>query len=507
MAMTRATVLLGLDVGTSVIKAALFDRSGREVAEASQRTQLIEAAPGWSELDPAATWTTVGVLCRTVLERLGRGGEAVAAVSITGAMVGAWLIDAAGAPLRPAILWNDTRARSLIAERLATAPDLLSDVFRHSGSVMQLGCTLPVLAWLARHEPDALARARSVLTAKDYIRFQLTGEIGTDETEAAVAPGSARTRSFEPALLPLFGLQAAGGLLPRVARPESLAGTVTAAAATATGLRAGTPVAIGAGDTPCCVIGAGVGVAGYASTVLGTTCLNGVVLDEPSFEPADLGLLFTVPGGSWMKTMVNIAGTTNIDWCLKALCPDLAALADPYAALERLAEAGGLGAGGVTYVPYLSAGGIIAPRIEPGARGSFLGLDPRHGREHLVRALYEGVALSIRECFDAIGRPIRAIRLSGGGARSALWSQMIADATGTPVEVPVGSQFGAKGAALLAGVAIGWYGSVAEACATTFRLERRHEPDPATRAGYEDAYRRYRQVSAGCLDAVAPAYR
>lgn len=500
-------LVLGLDVGTSVIKAALFDRGGREVAEAGLPTEVIVAGPGWSELDLDATWTAVSGLCRAVLRSAGADGRAVAAVAVTGAMVGAWLIDAAGAPLRRAILWNDTRSQRLVDELAASRPGLLSTVYGHSGSVLQLGCTLPVLAWLARYEPETLARSRAVLTAKDFIRFRLTGTLGTDETEASVAPGSARHRGFAADLLPLFGLEPCAGLLPAVRRSDELAGLVTPAAAAATGLRAGTPVAVGAGDTPACVIGAGVGAPGYACTVLGTTCLNGVVLDAPSFEPADLGLLFTLPGRLWMKTMVNIAGTTNIEWCLRALCPDLAAAPDAYAALARLAEAGGIGAGGVTYVPYLSAGGIVAPRIEPGARGGFLGLEPRHGRAHLVRALYEGVALSIRDCFEAIGRPIAAIRLAGGGARSAFWSQMIADVVGAPVEVPVGTQFGAKGAALLAGVAIGWYGSVEDACRQTFHLERRHLPDPAARAGYEDAYRRYRQVSAGCLDAVAPAYR
>lgn len=500
-------LLLGLDVGTSLIKAALFDHGGQEVAEASQRTAVIVAIPGFSELDPEATWTAVSGLCRAVLRKAGVDGEAVAALAVTGAMVGAWLIDAAGAALRPAILWNDTRSERLVDEFAASRPGLLPAIYGQSGSVMQLGCTLPVLAWLARYEPDRLARCRAVLTAKDFIRFRLTGTIGTDETEASVAPGSARHRGFAADLLPLFELGPHERLLPPVARSDEVAGVVTPSAATATGLRAGTPVAVGAGDTPACVIGAGVGSPGYACTVLGTTCLNGVVLHEPSFEPADLGLLFCVPGRLWMRTMVNIAGTTNIEWCLRALCPDLAAAPDRYAELARLAEAGGIGAGGVTYVPYLGAGGIIAPRIEPGARGSFLGLEPSHGRAHLVRALYEGVALSIRDCFDAIGRPVAAIRLVGGGARSAFWSQMIADVVGTPVEVPVGTQFGAKGAALLAGVAIGRYGSVEQACRETFRLERRHAPDPAARAGYDRAYRRYREVSAGCLDAVAPAYR
>lgn len=502
-----ASVLLGLDVGTSVTKAALFDAAGAELAAASVRTSVVEARPGWSELDPERTWAATAEVCRLVLDRARLDGADVAGVAVTGAMVGAWLIDGAGTPVRPAILWNDGRARTLVDALARERPGLSAEVFASSGSVMQLGCTLPVLAWLARHEPASLARARAVLTAKDFIRFRLTGEVGTDETEAAVAPGSARRRGFAPALLSRFGLDQAAELLPPVGRPETLAGTVTALAAAATGLRVGTPVAYGAGDTPASVLGAGIGAPGPASTVLGTTCLSGVVLGEPVFEPADLGLLFTLPGGLWMRTMVNVAGTSNLDWCLTALCPDLAGGPDPYGRLARIAQAEQPGAGGVTYIPYLSSGGIIAPRIEAGARGGFAGLEPRHGRGHLVRALYEGVALSIRDCFEAIGRPVTTIRLAGGGAQSAFWSQMIADAVGTPVEVPAGSQFGAKGAALLAGVAIGWYGSVEDACRRTRGAERRHDPDPRTRAAYDDAYRRYGIVTAGSLDAIAPAYR
>ena len=501
------SVLLGLDIGTSVTKAALFDRAGAELAAASVRTDLIETAPGWSELDPEQTWAAAAGVCRMVLGQAGLAGADVAGVAVTGVMVGAWLVDAGGAPVRSAILWNDVRARGVVDALSERRPGLLAEVFGQSGSVMQLGCTLPVLAWLARHEPDALARAYAVLTAKDFIRFRLTGETGADESEAAVAPGSARRRGFAPELLGPFGLDHLADLLPPVGRSEAMAGRVTASAAAATGLRAGTPVAFGVGDTPASVIGAGIGAAGLASSVLGTTCLNGIVLDEPSFEPSDLGLLFTLPGGLWMKTMVNIAGTSNIDWCLSALCPDIAGLPDAYGRLEALARDGGIGAGGVTYIPYLSPAGIIAPRIEPGGRGAFVGLEPRHGRAHLVRALYEGVALSIRDCFEAIRQPVTTIRLAGGGAQSAFWGQMIADVTGTPVEVPKGSQFGAKGAALMAGVAIGWYGSVEEACRLTFRLERRHDPDPSTRGAYDDAYRRYRIVSMGSLDAIAPAYR
>ena len=190
-------------------------------------------------------------------------GAAPAGIGITGAMVGAWLVDREGAALRRGILWNDHRAHSLVEEMRAAQPDLFSAIFAHSGSVMQFGCTLPVLAWLARHEPETLARAKAVLTAKDFIRLRLTGTLGTDETEAAVAPGSARSRGFAPDVTALFGLGRYANLLPPVAPSESLAGVVTAAAAAATGLPVGTPVAVGAGDTPACVIGAGIGAAGY----------------------------------------------------------------------------------------------------------------------------------------------------------------------------------------------------------------------------------------------------
>ena len=283
---------------------------------------------------------------------------------------------------------------------------------------MQLGCTLPVLAWIAEHEPQSLARAVAVLTGKDFIRLRLTNTIGWDETEAAVAPGSAVARDFDLSLLPMFGLSEYRGLFPRVHRSEAIAGAITAEAGAMTGLAEGTPVVFGAGDTPASVIGAGAGTPGLACTILGTTCLNGLVVDKPLFEPRDLGLLFAVPGGLWMKTMVNVAGTSNIDWCLRALCPDLADRTTSFDALAALAEAGGVGAEGVVYAPYLSATGIIAPRIEGGARAGFFGCDPNHRPEHLVRAVYEGVAFAIRDCYPAMGPRPQAVRLVGGGAPS-----------------------------------------------------------------------------------------
>lgn len=499
--------VIGLDVGTSVTKAALFDRAGREVAVVAERTRTLSPQAGWFEMEAEDLWQAAAQSCRTLMVSSGIAAAEVKGIALTAVMIGGWLIGANGQVLRPGILWNDGRAQKLLDRLRVTNPKIMSHLFDSSGQVMQLGCTLPVLAWLVENEPANVAQASHLLTAKDFVRLRLTGAIATDETDAAIGPGTAVGRCFNPDLLGLFDLEKHARLLPEVLPSAAIAGYLTADAAAALGLGAGTPVAVGAGDVPACVLGSGAAAPGLACTVLGTTCLNGVLADEPVFVPRDMGILFTIPGGLWLKTMVNVAGTTNMDFCLEALCPDFKALPDPYGALSALAATGAAGGNGLTYVPFLSQIGIIAPRLEPGARAAFSGLDTSHVRSDLVRAVYEGVAYAIRDCYDRIGRPINAIRLVGGGARSRFWAQMIADVTGLDVEIPAGTEFGAKGAALLAGTAIGWYASVNQACTATFTLDRRHRPDPALKGAYDQAYGRYRAVCDAALDGLAPLYR
>lgn len=502
-----AGYVLGLDVGTSVTKAALFDRVGHEIGSSGRRTGVRSPHPGWYEMEAEDLFGAAAAASRDALAKTGIRPEEVEGLAISGIMIGGWPIDQEGRLLRPGILWNDGRAQALLDRLLAANPALMSQLFDSSGQVMQLGCTLPVLAWLAENEPDVVARTHVILTAKDYLRMRLTGHVGTDESDAAIAPGNARTRGFNPALLDLFGLGRLAPLLPEVKPSEALAGALLPDAAEALGLASGTPVALGAGDLPACVLGAGAVDPGVACSVVGTTCLNGVVSQEPVFEPRDMGILFTVPGDLWIKTMVNVAGTTNLDWALGALCPDIAGRADAYETLAEIAASSPPGAAGAGYVPYLSHIGIIAPRLEPGARAGFFGLNPDHGRADLVRSVYEGLAYAIRDCYERIARPVSAIRLVGGASRSPFWAQMIADITGTPVEVPEGSEFGAKGAALLAATAIGWFPDIRTAGHDTYRTRRRHEPDRANATAYEKGFERFRLASDALLDRVAPTYR
>jgi sugar (pentulose or hexulose) kinase len=492
---------LGIDIGTSVTKAVLFDEAFRMVAAAHRRTRIDRPSEGWSETDPEVVWRNVTETCREIATA--RDSRDIAAIGICGTMVGAWVVDAQGAALRPGITWEDSRTEPMIEAKLAADPSFLSRIFASSGSVMQQGCTLPLLRWLIDNEPGVMARAAAVFSSKDFVRMRLTGRVAADRTEAAVAPGSAKDRDRSSAMLDMFGLGAWRHLLPQALESETIAGTVTRAAAEATGLAEGTPVAVGAGDVPASVIGAGGSDPGTVVSILGTTALNGVLVGEPVFTPPDLGLLFTVPGDMWLRVMVNVAGTISLDWLVETMCPDLAGRPDLHARLEEMADSAGIGADGVTYLPFLSDSGIIAPRVERHARAGFAGLSPRHGRAHLVRAVYEGTILAIRDCFEAMARPFDRIRLIGGGARSAFWSQMLADVMQRPVDIPAGGEFGAKGAALLAATAAGRFPSIREASRRTFSLSRSHQPDRVAGEAYQAVYQRYGVRRDAFLDTIA----
>lgn len=487
-----ARFFLGLDAGSSVTKAAVFDGAGRQLGSAAHRIALSRPFPGWSEIDPVAAWDAAVAAIRDAVAASGLTGADITAVGLSAAMVGAWLADREGNAVRPGIIWEDSRSQSMLDAWTAADPGFYARVFRSSGSVLQQGCTLPVLAWLKRHEPETLARAAHLFSYKDFLRLRLTGRALADRTESAVAPGSAADRDRSPAMLALFGVEDLASKMPPVADSETVGGFITARAAADTGLVEGTPVAVGAGDVPATVAGAGALQAGMALAVLGTTCMVGVVSDAPVYTPPDVGLLFTLPGTAWYRSMVNVAGTLNLDWAVAALMPEAAGASDLYPVLEAAVSAIPVGSEAVVYLPYLSESGIVAPVVAPDARAGFHGLSPRHGRVHMLRAVYEGVALAFKDLLLTLEGAGDEVLLTGGGARSAMWTQMIADATGKTIAVPAGTEFGARGAALLAATAVGDFRSIREASLVTRAMQRRQAPDPAKAAAWDAAFARYR---------------
>lgn len=487
-----ARLFIGLDAGSSVCKAGLFSLDGRQLAEASCRTPLSRPQAGWSELDPDQCWAAARTVIADVVRQCGAASHEIGGIGLSAAMVGAWMVDGQGRALRPGIIWEDSRSQPIIEEMEAADPGVLSRIFLSSGSVLQQGCTLPVLAWLSRHEPHILRAARHVLSYKDFLRLRLTGRVATDRSEASVIPGSARSRNRSDEMVSLFGLDEWRNLLPEVRESEEFIGGLTADVARELGLPSGLPIAIGAGDVAATVIGAGGLAPGRATAVLGTTVMVGVCHDVPVFDPPDIGLLFTLPGSVWYRSMVNVAGTLNLDWAVDVLAPDIATRPDRYEAVTALAASVPAGAEGLTFLPYLSESGIIAPVVDRAARAQFAGLSPRHGRAHLFRAVFEGVAFALRDLVDALGFHGPSLLLTGGGARSAFWSQMIADSLGRTVIVPEATQFGARGAALIAATAAGHFSNIRQASLAVAGGGATYHPVPDAAAAYCEALAQYR---------------
>ena len=493
------TNLLGVDVGTSLIKAVVFDPDGLELASGECKVAVDSPQRGWAEQDMDAVWSGAAEAIRAAIAGAPGGAAGIAAVGVTGQGDGAWMIDAAGRPVGPAPLWSDGRANEVI-DRWAR-DGVLHAAFAPNGTVLWPGAQAALLAWLETFEPERIERMATVFCAKDWVRYRLTGEIATDETDASIPFMELASRRYDDAQLERLGLASLRDRLPPVLAPHDIAGAITPAAAEATGLIAGTRVVAGMLDGPASALGVGAVAAGQAMTILGTTALIGLVLGEPVFEPKDVGATVChAPAGRWLRVLGAMAGTPNIDWYLRTMGRSYGAEAveldtSVYGLLESSILASPPGARGVVYHPFLL--GERAPFLDPGARGALLGLTATTSRDDITRAVYEGISFAVRHCFEAINARVDEVRLSGGGARSRLWSQMLADVTGFAMSVPAGSQFGAQGAAIAAGVGIGTYASYEDAVARVVRVERRYEPNPAAHRVYDDRFTVYRDLIGG----------
>ena len=379
--MSDDRLLLGIDVGTSVVKCVLFDTGGRELAVARRESPVERPHPNWSEANMDTVWERVLATIREVAAE-GRGAR-VAAVGITGTCCGAWLVDAAGRPVRTAILWNDGRAADIVDEWQRAG--LLSQIFAISGNAPFPGYTLPVLTWLRRHEPETLARARWLLHSKDWIRYRLTGEIAAEESDCSYIPFDIRRRALSPALFELAGIGDLVRLLPPIRRGFDPAGTVTPDVAAATGLPAGTLVVAGLVDVVASTLGAGAWQPGQACSIVGTSALNSLVGARPMFEPPDVGVQAVMPGGTWLRSLVNTSGTLNLDWMLDVLAVAEQERAkadgtDVFDLIEEAIRSIPIGADGVMYHPYVNTAGVVSPFVNPTARAQFFGIGVHHTR-------------------------------------------------------------------------------------------------------------------------------
>ncbi len=489
--------LLGIDVGTSVSKSVVFNLDGREVAVARCLTAVQHPIPASSEANMLDVWAAVRSTIREIISQNGISPAAIQAIGVSANVAGVWLLDKDKRPFRNAILWNDGRAASILAAW--EAEGIIKEIFNICGNAIFPGMTLPALRWLVENEPETLKTARYLMCGKDWVRFNLTGEIHTDEGDLSQMPCDIRTRGYSNDLFRLCGITKVVSLFPPVADSGEVIGYVTAKAAEETGLLKGTPVVVGLGDVQASIVGAGSTRTGDACSIVGTSCLNNVVLDQASFDPPGIGFQFLLVGNHWLRSLTNTAGTLNLEWFLNNLAAEERIEAEKrgvsvYQVMEEEAASVPIGSGGVIYHPYINTAGVGAPFMNAAARAQFFGIEVNHERRHLLRAVYEGLALAMRELYDLSPVNVSEILVTGGGARSSFWCQMFADCTGRKMLVPEGSEFGAKGDAILAGIGVGIYKDLADARKQTFRVGRVFEPDPKKTEQYAKVYELYRNI-------------
>jgi xylulokinase len=484
--------LIGVDVGTSGTRALAVTVDGELVAEANRPHDLLTPRPGWTEQDPAQWWDAAkAVLAEVAAE----AGDDVAGIGLTGQMHGSVFLDAAGAVIRPALLWNDQRtARECdeITERVGA--ERLLEI---AGNPALTGFQAPKVLWLARNEPDAYARVASVLLPKDYVRLELTGERATDASDAAgTLLLDVRARDWSDAILDALEIPRAW--LPRVYEGPEVTGTVRDDLADELGLPRGLPVAAGGGDNAAAAVGVGVVREGAVSTSIGT---SGVLFaHRDAFAPDPSGRVHAfchaVPGAFHLMAVALSSGGSLSWWREQVGGADFDTLVAEASAVPAGAE-------GLIFLPYLT--GERTPHLDPHARGAFVGLALAHGRGHLTRAVMEGVLFSLRdglEIMRGLGTPDDDLRAVGGGARSPLWMQLQADVYGRPIRRTVIDEGPAYGAALLGGVAAGAFADVQEASERVRLRAEVTEPDPERARRYDELYEVYTSLYPALRDAM-----
>jgi xylulokinase len=485
--------LLGIDVGTGGTRAVLLDETGRVVSAAdAEHAAMASPKIGWAEQDPGDWWRAACVAIKECLTKGGVASGAVDAIGVTGQMHGLVLLDEQGEVLRPSIIWCDQRTEEQCREitRRVGAQRLIKLV----ANPALTGFTLPKILWVREHEPAIWARVRTALLPKDYVRFRLTGAKATDVADASgTLLFDVVNRWWSAEMLKIFDIKPE--LMPKVLESPEIASHVSKEGAAATGLREGIPVAAGAGDQAAGAVGMGIVAPGDVSATIGTSGVVFAATSKPVLEPE--GRIHTfchaVPG-RWHVMGVTQGAGLSLRWFRdQFFAKD--GRKETYDELTREAGKAPAGSDGLLWAPYLM--GERTPHLDPNARGALVGITAQHTRAHVIRAILEGVAFSLKDTFTlfgALGVPVKSIRLGGGGARSSLWQQIQADVYGMPVDLLVADEGGAYGAGLLAGVGVGVWPSVDEACKRAVHVAKRVATIPQNVELMERQYQEFRKI-------------
>jgi xylulokinase len=486
--------VIGIDVGTGGTRALIMDERGRVVASATEEHEPF-ASPriGWAEQHPQDWWRACGLAVRQALTKSELSNEDIACVGFSGQMHGAVMLDERAEVVRPALIWCDVRTDPQCRELNAKLG---------RARIIQLTCnpalpnfTLTKFLWVRENEPEQWKRVRFVMLPKDYVRFRLTGERAIDMADASgTLLLDVANRRWSSAMLQAAEIDER--LLPALYESPDVCGKISKEGAAATGLKAGTPVVAGAGDQAAGATGMGIVTAGAVSATIGTSGVVFAATDRPALDAK--GRLHTfchaVPG-RWHVMGVTQAAGLSLRWFRDQFGAAAGDGRDPYEHLTEEAAAAPPGCDGLLWTPYLM--GERTPHLDSNARAALVGLTASHTRSHVIRAILEGVAFSLRDTFTIFQEmqvPVMGIRLGGGGARSQLWRQIQADVYGKEVEIVEAEEGAAYGAAILAGVGAGVWSSVDDACRAVVHVAAKVPPRMNVVTTMNTAYAAYQRV-------------
>ncbi len=476
---------LGIDLGTSAVKLLLMDEKGSVIGTVTKDYPVYYPESGWAEQNPEDWWEATKAGISELLRTAGMAGTQVRSIGLGGQMHGLVLLDRANQVLMPAMLWCDQRTQAecdYITEKLGT------ELSKYTGNKALAGFTAPKVLWVRRHLPEIFEKIGHVLLPKDYIRFKLTGEYATDVSDASgTLFFDVSNRRWSAEMLAMLGLSEE--VLPKCYESYEVTGNITEEAARSTQLHAGTEVVGGGGDQACGAVGTGVVDRGMALVALGTSGVVFACQEKYAVDDENKLHAFCHSNGKWHVMGVMLSASS----CLKWWVEEIFHLDNSGYAL-LLEEAGKIppGSEGLIFLPYLM--GERTPYSDPNARGTFIGLTMMHSRAHMTRAILEGVCFGLRDSLEIIREqniPAQVIRVSGGGAKSLLWRQILADIMGLKVEVVNSTDGPAFGAAILAAVGAGIFDTVEDACNSTIKAVWSTEPNQEQVKKYERVYRIY----------------
>lgn len=469
--MTR-DLLIGLDAGTSMLKAVAFTPNGEQVACAGWRNQVDQRADGGVEQDPWRTWRDTAAVLRRLRDELPDLPDRVIGLAVTGQGDGTWLIDAAGEPVGQAWLWHDARAAGLVREIRDSGVG--EQLFRITGTGLNPSNQSSQLLWMKRNRPEVLERAATAFHCKDWLYFRMTGERATDVAEGTFTFGDYRRRDYADEVFELLGIRDLRRLCPPMLDGTRRAGRLLPEAAEACGLPPGLPVVLAPVDILCTGLGAGLydPEVSVGLTIVGSTGIHMRLFDDPDQIAPHNQAGYTIPfmaPGTWVGMTSNMAATLNIDWIVSLARELIAATglkppgdAELLALLDR--RAGEQPPGALLYHPYICEAGERGPFVDARVRAQFLGLSTASGPFDMMRAVYEGLGFAARDCYAAMNHRPAELRLAGGAARSDTLRAILAAAVGAPARRSHQEEAGAAGAAMVAGVALGLHPDLAAAC-------------------------------------------